>query len=73
MRKTQKEHDKIYILESRRNIDNFINKNEFIQAFGLLIHVLERLDDGSQKNEFIDYYSKKMAQFGIFENIFSSR
>ena len=32
-------------------------KNKYI--FGLLIAVLERLDDGKQKNEVIDYYSKK--------------
>ena len=72
MEKTQKEHDEIYILGSRRNIDSFINKNEFRKAFGLLILVLERLDDGNQKNEFIDYYSKNMERMGIFKNIFPS-
>ena len=73
MGKNQKEHDKIYILESRRNIDSFINKNEYRKAFGLLILVLERLDDGNQKNEFIDYYSKNMEKMGVFKNIFPSR
>jgi hypothetical protein len=44
MEKTKEENDKIYILGSRQNIDNFINKNEYKKAFGLLILVLERLD-----------------------------
>ena len=67
MGKTQQENDEIYILGSRRNIDSFINKNEYRKAFGLLIMVLERLDDGNQKNEFIDYYSKNMEKMGIFK------
>jgi len=67
MEKTKEENDKIYILESITNIDSFINKNDFRKAFGLLIAVLERLDDGNQKNEFIDYYSKKnMKNMSIF-------
>jgi hypothetical protein len=65
MEQTKEENDKIYILGSRKNIDSFINKNEYRKAFGLLIVVLERLDDGNQKNEFIDYYSKNMTQLGI--------
>ena len=35
MEKTKEENDKIYILGSRQNIDNFINKNEYKKAFGL--------------------------------------
>lgn len=73
MDKIREENDKIYILGSRQNIDSFINKNEYRKAFGLLILVLERLDDGAQKNEFIDYYSKNMEKMGIFKNIFPSR
>ena len=72
MEKTKEENDKIYILGSRKNIDGFINKNEYRLAFGLLILVLERLDD-NQKKEFIDYYSKNMEDMGIFKNIFPSR
>jgi hypothetical protein len=72
MEKTKEENDKLYILGSKQNIDSFINKNEYRKAFGLLILVLERLDDGAQKNEFIDYYSKNMEQFGIFKNSFPS-
>lgn len=58
MENTKEENDKIYILGSKKNIDEFINKNNYRSAFGLLIAVLERLDD-NQKTEFIDYYSKK--------------
>jgi hypothetical protein len=72
MEKTKEENDKLYISGSKQNIDSFINKNEYRKAFGLLILVLERLDDGSQKNEFIEYYSKNMEQFGIFKNSFPS-
>ena len=73
MEKTKEENDKIYILGSRKNIDGFINKNEYRLAFGLLILVLERLGDGTQKNEFIDYYSKNMEKLGIFKDVFPSR
>jgi adenylate kinase family enzyme len=72
MEKTKEENDEIYISGSKQNIDSFINKNEYRKAFGLLILVLERLDDGAQKNAFIDYYSKNMEQFGIFKNSFPS-
>ena len=72
MEKTKEENDKIYISGSKQNIDSFIKKNEYRKAFGLLILVLERLDDGAQKNEFIDYYSKNLEQFGIFKNSFPS-
>jgi hypothetical protein len=73
MEKTKEENDEIYILGSKQTIDGFINKNEYRKAFGLLIMVLERLDDGAQKNEFIDYYSKNMEKMGIFKNSFPSR
>jgi len=60
-----------YIIGSKKNIDGYINKNEYRKAFGLLILVLERLD-GNEKNEFIDYYSKNMEKMGIFNNTFPS-
>lgn len=66
MENTKEENDEKYILGSKQNINNFINKNEYRKAFGLLILVLERLDDGNQKNEFIDYYSKNMEKMGVF-------
>ena len=69
MESTKEENDKIYILDSKKNIDSYIHKNEYRKAFGLLILVLERLED-NQKNEFIDYYSKNMSKLGIFSNMF---
>lgn len=71
MENTKEENDKIYILDSKKNIDSYIHKNEYRKAFGLLILVLERLED-KQKNEFIDYYSKNMSKLGIFSNMFPS-
>ena len=61
-----------YISGSKLNIDNYIRKNEYRKAFGLLILFLERLD-GKEKAEVIDYYSKNMKQFGILNNTFPSR
>jgi hypothetical protein len=61
-----------YMSGSKVNIDNYIRKNEYRKAFGLLILFLERLD-GKEKAEVIDYYSKNMIDFGIFNNTFSSR
>ncbi len=73
MENTKEENDEKYILGSKQNINSFINKNEYRKAFGLLILVLERLDDGNQKNEFIDYYSKNMEKMGVLKNVFPSR
>ncbi len=61
-----------YISGSKLNIDNFIRKNEYRKAFGLLILFLERLD-GKEKAEVIDYYSKNMNDLGILKNTFPSR
>ena len=72
MERTKEENDELYISGSIKNIDTFINKREYRKAFGLLILVLERLDD-NQKNEFIDYYSKNMAYMGIFKDVFPSK
>ena len=58
----------IYISGSKVNIDNYIRKNEYRKAFGLLILFLERLD-GEEKAQVIDYYSKNMQQLGIFKNV----
>jgi hypothetical protein len=72
LERTKEENDKIYILGSRENIDSYINKNEYRKAFGLIILVLERLDE-NQKSEFIDYYSKNLENLGIFKNVFPSK
>ena len=61
-----------YISGSKVNIDNYIRKNEYRKAFGLLILFLERLD-GKEKTEVIDYYSKNMIDLGNFKNTFPSR
>lgn len=61
-----------YISGSKLNIDNFIRKNEYRKAFGLLILFLERLD-GKEKAEVIDYYSKNIIDLGILKNTFPSR
>lgn len=61
-----------YISGSKQNIDNFLRKNEYRKAFGLLILFLERLD-GKEKTEVVDYYSKNMLQLGVFDNTFPSR
>ena len=61
-----------YISSSKLSIDNFIRKNEHRKAFGLLILFLERLD-GEEKTQVIDYYSKNMQQFGVFNNTFPSK
>jgi hypothetical protein len=66
------ENIKKYISGSKLNIDNFIRKNEYRKAFGLLILFLERLD-GKEKEEVIDYYSKNIDDLGIFKNTFPSR
>ena len=61
-----------YISGSKVNIDNYIRKNEYRKAFGLLILFLERLD-GEEKTQVIDYYSKNMQHFGVFNNTFPSK
>jgi len=63
---------KKYILGTKLNIDNYIRKNEYKKAFGLLILFLERLD-GEEKAQVIDYYSKNMIDLDILKNTFPSR
>jgi hypothetical protein len=53
-----------YLLESRKNIDKYIHKNEYRKAFFLLVLVLEILDD-DKKRELIDYYSENMQLFDL--------
>jgi hypothetical protein len=66
MEKTREEDNEIYIENSRKMIDSYIHKKDYRKAFAALILVLERLDDGKQKIEFIDYYSKNMKQMGFY-------
>jgi hypothetical protein len=61
----EKNQEDQYIIGSKKNIDSFMRNNEFRRAFGLLITVLERLNN-DEKIEFIDYYSKKISSnFGL--------
>ena len=57
-----------YISGSKLNIDNYIRKNEYRKAFGLLILFLERLD-GEEKKQVIDYYSKNKNESAIAESV----
>ena len=49
------ENTKVYISTSKKNIDSFMRNNEYRKSFGLFVAVL----DETEKNEFINYYSKK--------------
>jgi hypothetical protein len=55
-----------YIICSKKNINNFLLQKQYRKAFGLLILVLERLDD-NEKKEFIDYYSVHLQTLGVFD------
>ena len=72
MPETSEEDLKEYISCSKLNIDNFIRKQEYRKALGLLILFLERLD-GKEKAEVIDYYSKNMEKLGLLNYTFPSR
>ena len=52
----EKDNDELYISQSKINIDRYIAANNYRSAFGLLLSVLDRLDDGKQKNDFITHY-----------------
>ena len=52
----KEENDELYISGSKINIDSYIAANNYRSAFGLLLAVLDRLDDGKQKNDFITHY-----------------
>jgi hypothetical protein len=52
----EQDNDVKYISGSKINIDRYIDANNYRSAFGLLLAVLDRLDDGKQKNDFITHY-----------------
>lgn len=58
------ENNNCFINSSRKNIDDYIDKQEFRKAFGLLITVLERLEE-KNRAQLIDYYSKSLTKFHI--------
>ena len=55
---TEEEDTMMYIFFSKKQIDDYILKNDYQSAFHYLITVLGRLDNDCKK-DFIDYYSKK--------------
>ena len=55
-----------YINDSKINIDTFLYKRDYRKAFGLLILVLENLDE-DDKIIFLVYYSKKIIEIGIVD------
>ena len=63
MEKMKEENDELYISGSKINIDRYIAANNFRSAFGLLLSVLDRLDDGKQKNDFITHYLNDFFNF----------
>jgi hypothetical protein len=67
MNKIKEEYDENYVLESKKNIDNYLNKNDYKRGFGLLILVLGKLDD-NQKKDMINYYNKNFVKFFLLSN-----
>ena len=65
---TQEENNIIYINQSKQNINNYLSTNNYRSAFGLLILVLQRLDE-RQKNEFIDYYSNIYLNYNMVSHL----
>jgi hypothetical protein len=61
---SEEEDTMMYIHFSKKQIDDYILKNEYQLAFHSLISVLGRLDNDCKKY-FIDYYSKKTTRFNI--------
>lgn len=49
-----------YILDSKKRIDGFIKYDKYQQAFIALLLVLGTLNDETEKNEIIEYYTEKM-------------
>jgi hypothetical protein len=58
---SEEEDTMMYIHFSKKQIDEYILKNEYQLAFHSLIFVLESLDNDCKK-DFIDYYSKKTTR-----------
>ena len=58
-----------YILDSKKQIDNFIINHDYRHAFDFLILFLGNLDD-NKKREVIDYYKKNMMSIKLFQEYF---
>jgi hypothetical protein len=55
------DYSNTYVIESKKNINNYIFKNDHKKAFALFLLVIQRLEDGDEKNEFIKYYEKLLV------------
>lgn len=64
---SSEEHNNLYIIQSKINIDEYIQKKYYSKAFILLIQVLEKLDE-NEKIEFINYYSTKIDKLNVIES-----
>lgn len=64
---SEEEDTMLYIHFSKKQIDDYILKNDYQLAFHTLILVLGRLDN-DYKTDFIDYYSKKTRHFSLVTN-----
>jgi hypothetical protein len=62
----------VYLIHSKKNINNAIYNNNYKKAFFLLLVVLERLDN-NQKVELIDYYIKKIYNIMTPTSSFDNR
>jgi len=67
------EGDELYISASKINIDSYIKDNNYRSAFGLLLAVLDRLDDGKQKNDFITHYLNKFFEQSVYSHLNPAR
>ena len=64
MELNQEDDTKSYITLSRNNIDNYIYKNQYKQAFMLLTMVLQTLND-DDKRYLINYYNKNLNNLAL--------
>ena len=61
MQSDKEEQYAMYISGSKKNIDLFLERNNYKAAFGMLIMFLERLEE-NEKKEVINYYSKNLEK-----------
>ena len=57
--KDKEKDENEYLVCSKQRIDEFIYRDNYKRAFGMLILVLERLND-NQKTELLLYYKNKV-------------
>lgn len=62
MNSAVKSDREIYFEKSKENIDNYLKQGKCSSAFGLLVSVLNRLDN-EERDELIKYYEKNTFDF----------